>query len=670
MARLWSVLGLLCLISLPPALPADASSGSVEVGTVLVSPRRIPGLYVNEATVSANTTVITAADIEQSGASTIQEAIARTEGFTFSDQQGFGLASDGTLNLRGVVNSSRTNVLVLVDGVRQNRITGDEVHWQSIPLDQIERIEIIRGGGGVIYGEGALAGVINILTKKEAEKLIETVIGVEVGSFGWQRYHAATAGRSQALTYGVNYTRRLVDGYREFSWSRNTTLSAHGGFEAARLLSGTINVLHSEDTTAFPGGLTKAQTEQRRRQANPFHGFNDNEIDQVSCDLLAGPWEGQSALVNLFWRRWVQTSQDSIDFNSFTITPSRGLSLRTNSEWSGRTARNLVVSGLELSDDKATTGDRDAFPGADSESNRQGYGLYLEDTLTLWDRASLVGGLRYDRSRYQEALSNPSFEGTLRFQGLSPKLGITYTAIPDAFTFFASYARPFKAPNVDDFSARVPSFPGNVDLKPQQADTYEFGARWAKRPFASKATWFYTLIDDEILVNGLNSQNQNFDTRRFGLELAGRVEFPQEHFRGYVTYTVVDAEFRKGQFAGNTVPGTPRHTLNAGVGISPIESLWIDLDWQVANDFFRINDMNNNLGKADNYGLLNLTVHYELPQAKGGQGAPVIGAYLKVENITNEEYVTFQSSNGANLNGAGEFPMPPTTVTGGVTVQF
>ncbi len=670
----WMFLVVLLWSPLCSAQHSTSSQGSApspaEAQDVLVSPRRIPDRYVKQNTVPASTTVITAEQIKASGASTIQEVLSRVAGINFSDQQGFGLGSDGTLNLRGIVNSSRTNVLVLLDGVRQNRITGDEVHWQSIPVDQIERIEIIRGGGGLIYGEGALAGVINIIAKQAGENPIEVEAGAELGSYGWQKYTTGLKGRMEPLTYGLGYTRRLVEGYREFSWSRNTTVTAHAGIQPTSLLSGAIHVLHSEDTTAFPGGLTKVQTQQRRRQTNPFHGFNDNEIDQVSLDVVAGPWEGLSSAMTFFWRRWLQSSQDSIQFNSFTTTPSRGLSFHTNSEWSSTHLSNLAVSGVELTDDKATTGDRDAFEGPDSESNRQGYGLYAEDTLPLWDRLSLGGGLRYDRSRYQESLSFPSFTGTLRFQGFSPKAGVTYQLIPGWLDVFTSYARPFKAPNVDDFSARVPNFTGNADLKPQQADTYELGTRLAHKLLSGEVTWFYTKINDEILFNGLNSQNQNFDTRRVGLELSVKGESPSHRLRSYVNYTVVDAEFHKGPFAGNTVPGTPRQTMNAGLSVSPIDSFWILLDWQIVNDYFRINDMRNTLGKADNYGVLNLTLRYELPKKFVDRGAPATTAYLKIDNITNEEYVTFQSSNGANLLGAGEYPMPPTTFTGGVNIQF
>lgn len=649
---------------------ADSPQEPVALDTVLVSPRRLPGVFLNASSFAGNATVLTAEQIHASGATTVPEVLSRMEGIVWSDQQGFGLAADGTVNLRGIVNSSRTNVLVLVDGVRQNRFTGDEVHWQSIPIEQIERIEIIRGGGGLVYGEGALAGVINIFTKQDADRLLETEQGAEIGSFGWQQYHLSARGRRHPASYGINYSRRLVDGYREFSWSRNTTVTAHTALQLSSAVSGAVHVLHSEDTTAFPGGLTLAQTQARRIQTNPFHGINTSETDQISLDVMAGPWEGLSSVVNLFWKRRLQASEDSINFNAFTTTPSRGVSLRTNAEWLGTSVKNLLVSGVELLDEKATTGDRDLFPGPDSESHRKGYGLYAEDTFTVWDRLSVIGGLRFDKFHYEEALTFPDFTGTLHFEGWSPKLAIAYSVIPEQVKLFASYARPFKAPNVDDLSARTPDFPGNADLKPQQADTYEVGAALSRTWLHAQLTGFYTRIDDEILVNGLNTQNQNFDTRRIGIEASLRMEDPSHHVRSYLTYTFVDAEFRKGQFNQQTIPGTPEHTLNASVGVSPLEALWVDLSWQLVHDFFRINDMQNRLGGADNYGVLNLLVQYEMPERLASRRWPRLRAYVKVENLTNEEYVTFQSSNGSNLGGAGEYPMPPTTVVGGLTMTF
>lgn len=662
-------LALLC----PPATAAAPSETTRPMlRRVVVSATRMSRQPIDASRVPANVTVLTSEELARTGATNLPAALAQVEGLSTLDQQGLGIGANATVNLRGIVNSARTNALVLVDGVRQNRLTGDDVHWQSIPVSQIERIEILRGGSGTIYGEGALAGVINIITKRDAERPLETEHGVEIGSFGWQQYTTNVRGRSGPARYGMNYSRRLLEGYRESSQSRNTTIRTFAGIDPLPTLSATVNVMHSEDVTGFPGLLTLAQTQQRRIQTNSFHGFNRNETDQVSLDLTGGPWNGFATDVTLYWRRWVQTSEDSIAFNSFTVTPSHGLNWRSSYALgeAGDTVQSLLTGGLELARDKATTGDPGA--GADSESNKDSYGLYLEETLTFWDRASLTGGVRFDKARFEESLTFPAFDGTLRFEGWSPKLGLTVSVIPDTVEVFTSYARPFKSPNVDDFSSRLGSmFTGNADLDAQQADSYEAGARWHHPWGQANATAFYTRIDEEILFNSLAGSNQNFDTRRFGTEWGVRVQPPESPVRSSVTYTFVDAEFRKGAFKDQTIPGVPEHLFNASVGVSPLQGLWIDLAWLLVHDYFRVNDFNNRLGGADNYGVLNLLARYDVPRWRPEASWPEIAVYCRIENLTNEEYVAYQSSNGTNVvTGAGEAPALPIGFYGGVDLKF
>jgi len=643
----------------------------------LVSPRRIPGLYLDADRFPGNATVITSEDIKRMGATTTQGAISRAEGVTWLDTGGFGTGSDASLSLRGMANNSRTEALVFVDGVRQNHVTGDQVHWQSIPVQQIERIEIIRGGSGTIYGEGALSGVINIVTKQDSERPLETEEGLEFGSFGWQQYSFGARGHSGPFGYGTTYTRRLFDGYRDYSSSRNTTITTHNAFTPFAGANFSVDVLHHEDTTYTPGGLTQAQVEADRRQAVQSRvTLFDDSSDQVALRLAVGPYDGLTWMVDSFWKQMIQDSRRS---NLFEIAPSRGLNVRSCYEWKGLEATSALISGLELVEDKASTGTR-GDPRVD-ESNKFGYGLYLEETLTFWDRLTLVGGFRYDRLRFAEdiiaydSLGNPvNFVGTLNFEGKAPKVGVTYTVIPGTAWVFTNYSRPFKSPNVDDFSSRTPDFRGNVSLRPQQADAYELGGRWRHGPFETKATWFLTTTKDEILfVQGIPGntaifQNQNHDTRRVGLEWGAHVTLP--HLRGFLNYTFVDARFRKGAFAGNFIPGTPEDTVNAGIGVSPFTSFWMDLEWQIVDRYYRINDVTNTFPRQG-FGALNLSFQYDLPVPKNHVGWSSAHAYLKLQNLTNEEYVAFASSNGHTLaTGAGDNPMPPFNVLWGINLTF
>ncbi len=659
MGRLRWLLGVLGLVvACPSAGWAEPSPGPVEPDTVLTSPRRIPGHFVNVEQFPGHATVITAEAIRQSGASSLPELLSRYAGVSVMDTNGFGLGADGSVNLRGVVNSSRTNALVLLDGVRQNRLTGDEVHWQSMPIEQIERIEIIRGGSSLMYGEGALAGLIAITTKHDAEKLLELEHGVEVGSFGQERYFTSARGRSGVLTYGSSYHRRDVSGYRESTNSRTTTITSHAGLDVLPELHLDVNALHSEDTSGFAGGITQAASQARRRQRGSFAGFFDDDTTQVSLDAVVTIPQGFSLTTSAFWR--LRESDSDTGSRFATIAPAQGLSVRSSHDLDLGTFHHTLVSGVELLDEKASTGTRGS---TFSESNKASYGLYAEETLRVMDRVSFVGGLRFDKARFEEDLSFPTFVGTLRFEGWSPKVGVSVDLLKE-LTAYANYARPFKTPNVDDFAAAIPGggFFGNIDLQPQQGHEYEVGLRAREdRVGTLVASWFYSRIDDEILFNDLpgNDQNQNFDTIRTGLETSLSPALPIPHVSSTLTYTFMEAEFRKGPFRDQTLPAVPEHRVTANLTYTPVPNFSCSLDWLLVHDFFRVNDFNNTL-PGDNYGVFTLGAKFTREH---------VTVHLKIENVTNEEYTSFQSSNGV-ITTTGENPAPPITVLGGVTVRF
>ncbi|MEK7879395.1 MAG: TonB-dependent receptor, partial [candidate division NC10 bacterium] len=125
------------------------------------------------------------------------------------------------------------------------------------------------------------------------------------------------------------------------------------------------------------------------------------------------------------------------------------------------------------------------------------------------------------------------------------------------------------------------------------------------------------------------------------------------------TYTFIDAEFRKGPFKENTLPGVPEHRVTANVTYEVLPKLFLSLDWLLVQDFFRINDFNNVI-PGDNYGVLNLGARFEHER---------FSVYARIENVTNEEYTTFQSSNGL-ITSTGENPAPPISFLLGLTLKF
>ncbi len=114
--------------------------------------------------IPASVTVVTKEEIEQSNAQNVVDLLRNEVGIEVRDNYGNGKSA--SVDIRGFGETGLLNTLVLVDGRRVNQIDLSGVDWTQIPLDQVERIEIIRGSGSVLYGDNAAGGVINIITKR------------------------------------------------------------------------------------------------------------------------------------------------------------------------------------------------------------------------------------------------------------------------------------------------------------------------------------------------------------------------------------------------------------------------------------------------------------------------------------------------------------------------
>ena len=155
------------ILAILPVPVLAQSDDPLEVRDVVVSSTRLPDAPVDARTLPAKVTVITAEDIRKSGAKTVQEAIQWATGIVMYD--GVGNAFQQTIDLRGFNGQPVPSTTVFVDGMRMNEPDFNTANFNLIPYETIERIEIIPGAAA-IYGKNAMGGVINIITKRGADK--------------------------------------------------------------------------------------------------------------------------------------------------------------------------------------------------------------------------------------------------------------------------------------------------------------------------------------------------------------------------------------------------------------------------------------------------------------------------------------------------------------------
>ena len=507
--------------------------------------------------------VITAEEIQKSGASTVNEAISKLLGVPARlDLFGGG---NHTLDLRGFGTTANSNQVVVIDGLRLNEADLSGPSLSGIPVDSVERIEILRGNGAVLYGEGATGGVIVITTKagKGIKRANAAQVYGAVGSYGLRDASASATVAGGGFSLDVAANRRSADNHRDNFRSEMDGISLTGQWSNDWLRMG---LRYGRDSleSGLPGGLSAAQYAANPRQTNtPFNkGSIDNERNGVFAEAVLGNWQ-LGADAGQRTKQYVSRRPGSVyqyDVQASTV------GLRARHEAKSATLSNVLMLGMD--NNNWTREVAGAF-GSLSHADSRAY--YIKDDVTLLSTGTrLSAGLRTEQLK--KDVTPPITRLEDRQQAWD--LGLSQ-AVGQDLTIYGRVGRSFRLANADEFSFTSPLIP----IRPQSSKDLELGTRWTYETGKVSIRAYRSELTDEIgydprfpntaSFSGFGA-NINFDpTRRQGFE------FELLHA---LTKTVDlranaglrKAVFRSGAYAGNDVPLTPRRTLA------------VLADWQVA----------------------------------------------------------------------------------------
>src|SRR5690606_17513780 len=223
-------------------------------------------------------TVIDEEQIRQSGATQVAEVLRIHAGIQLQDFDGSG-GRNVTIGMRGFTGNAANNTLVLVDGRRLNNASLAGPALNTVAIKDIERIEIVQGSAGVLYGDQAVGGVINIITKRASSGELNGSVQLLGGS---DKLQSLAANVSQGFASGVSYTlsaqKRDVDNYRNNNESDYTNVLGNLRYDFAR---GHVfaEALYVDDQLNLPGSLTEAQAAENPRQTFTPDDFSDQETE-------------------------------------------------------------------------------------------------------------------------------------------------------------------------------------------------------------------------------------------------------------------------------------------------------------------------------------------------------------------------------------------------------
>jgi iron complex outermembrane receptor protein len=535
------------------------------------------------ALVGTSTSVMTAQDIERASTQSLPDILAEQAGIQVQHVIGGTNGSRDVVDLRGFGATATSNVLVLVNGRRFNDFDLQGFDFSAIPLNAIERIEVIRGNSGaVLYGDGAVGGVINIITKTGVGQSNSARIEGAFGSFNLKEARASATVASGPFSATANLVGYDTDGYRQ-----NSDLRQRGAAVDLRYTteqgSAYLNFIADDQKQGLPGGRTVDPSIGLNQLANNPRGAAtpDDYGNKQGQNFLLGVTRtltpGMELILDGGYRRKNQQGEllflgvpfNAIDATLTTASITPRLKIAT-------TTFGLplnILTGVDYYDTEYHSDRSQDFNSAPYHVyniRQTTAGFYANGTLAVRPDTDVTIGGRAQRNTLS---ARDSYDPTAPAccadaEGIPLDRAEWKTAWQFGFehrfnpvvTVFGHVAQSFRVPNADERIGQAPVFafpapiPTNFSLETQTSREVEAGVRITRGPLNWQTSVYDMRLKDEIFFNAATGVNTNLDpTQRYGLE-SQAVYRALDNLRLKAGLAYTRAVFREGPFSGNDVP--------------------------------------------------------------------------------------------------------------------
>ena len=626
--------------------------------------------------IPANVTVIDQEDIKNSSAKNVPDLLRSQEGIVVRDLLANGKSAQ--VDLRGFGEAAPYNNLVLVDGRRVNEIDLSGVDWTQIPLDQIERIEIVRGTGTVLYGDNAVGGVINIITKTPSDRFAFSA-GATAGSYGRNKEHVSVSGGQGPLAASFYGSDDSTHGYRENNDYRAKDAGGKLVYDAASFLSLNVSGSYHTDDYGLPGPLTKDQLSVNRRASlDPLDkAETEDGYLKLGSDVFFGNWG--NLVTDLSYRNRDSKSDFPDSLFPYVIDSqieTYGFTPRYVHKSDVMGHKNTLITGVDFywidQDLKTYSGFLSSSTTLTGLANisRDSYGLYVNDDFSVLENLILTLGARHEKAEYDlhqrdlSAFPLAPLDETVEESENAYTAGLTWLYSGKS-ALFGRYNRSFRFPLTDElvlFDYVAGRIRVNPDLKPQTGDHYEVGARHFFTPYLqANITLYRAEIKDEIFFNKATFTNENYDqTLHQGIEVGAKADF-FEWLTLYGNYAYEKATFRDGPFDGKDIPAVPRTKFNLGFRIHDvIPNLVFSADYFYVAESFLISDQANRFEKLESYYTINLRLSYAWKW---------LNLFAGVNNVTQQKYSEYGLIGGFTSTPY-YYPAPERNWMGGIEIRY
>jgi len=641
---------------------------TVDLGKIVVTASR---LEQSDYKITSNITVIGKEEIQASNAQNIPDILEEALGVNVFDNS---TSKTSKLDIRGFGDTAKSSILFLVNDRKTNSVDMSGADLLQIPLDAVEKIEIIRGAGSVLYGDNAVGGVVNIITKKGAGT-ISGKTTTTYGSYDRRSVDVEVSGEKKGLSYYI-YSRYLDDrGYRQNSDTLAKDYNMRLGYKFSDRLFLDFEAGLHEDDYGQPGSLTLAQIESlgRRGVANEEDtASTDDSFVNFSFDV--NPWPQDNYLGKLvvdFSFRNRDTYTDNVAWSSDTKNriDTKGITAKYIFDRTIFDKEVNFVTGIDYYDNENEI-TREDTSTTEYVISKEEFGVYGFLDYEIRDHVYVNGGTRFHKADYNfNTIGGGDDEKKDPDEWVSMG-GIKYEYAKGS-NIFLNVQQTFRFLATDEWLNTITGVL-NTDLSQQRGIQYEVGI---KHNFDDKIvasiTPYWIDIKDEIYYNPQGGlwgwgANENYDrTRRIGVEVGSEFDILKfieigflDKCKYFVNYTYQDPQFSKGDYNKKDIPLVPHHQVSTGLILKFGDYYKFSLSGKYVGSRFAGSDTQNVLPKEKPYVVMDAKLSYERKNLE---------VFAEFNNILNEKYSSYVTSYAATKY---YYPDPEMNFNIGMSLKF
>ncbi len=603
---------------------------------VAFATQQIPNVYTNNQVAhrynsSSDTTLptqtITQQQIKQSGAINLAQVLsfAGLQIHTLG-----GLGSSVTVNFRGFGDNAGQNTLILLNGQPLTNPDLGSYNFNTIPLNLVTKVEIQPGSAGVLYGDQAVGGVINIITRPIAKK--SQYLQTSAGSYNtWDQQAGISRQLPKGYAVRANLYHVTTDNYRDRDAFRNTFLDLAGSKDWQQ---GQVNLEYQANQIhqQYPGALTYEKVHADRRQAQNQHDFNNETNQNINAHYRQTLNENWQATLNGFYTTMNGNGRLTNDYTmhryEVNLSPAlQGLMQLGKIEL-------MPTLGVQINQGQyrfdSSTYQSKATQTTSSE--------FANLNIPLWTHWSLLAGARYAQANTElnSLINHLSQRMSTNNYAFITSLGLSWQINP-LLRAYLRRAGSYRFPKTDEDINTNTGEP----LKTQTGISYEAGLVWQQAHWSGLFDIYQLNLKNEITAIPIpNSkttfaENQNLKpTTRTGFSLNTSYQLLKP-LTVQGIYRYVNAKFSSGPDKGNRIPFVAENTLTVNLIYNFLAHWSATFESDYIGSRTYANDPEQRDSLLGGYTLFNVNLSYQWHW---------LTANLKINNLSNKHYFNYAFS--------------------------